>query len=82
MVIAAYPSDEGSYHIALNMNQLSIGLMTLTVECGRSGEIWKVSNGITEVFNDAHYLWERGKFISMNVNVQWLIAVYILLNGN
>lgn len=27
MVIAADPSDEGCYHIALNMNQLSVDLI-------------------------------------------------------
>lgn len=82
MVIAASPSDEGCYHIALNMNQLSVDLVTLTVESGRNGEIWNVSNRITGVFKDADYLCERGKFISMNVNAQWLVSIYILLNEN
>lgn len=62
MVIAAYPSHEGCYHIALIMNQLSVDLMTLTVQSGRNGEIYNVSNGITEVFKDADYLGERGEF--------------------
>lgn len=82
MVVAAYPSDEGCYHIALNINQLAVDWMTLIVESGRNGEIQNVSNGITEAFKDAYYLCERGKFISMNVNVQWLVSFYILLNGN
>lgn len=56
--------------------------MTLTVQSGRNWEIWNVSNGITEVFKDADYLCEGGKFISMNVNVQWLVSIYILLDGN
>lgn len=60
MVIAAYPSYEGCYHIALNMNQLSVDLMTLTVQNGRNGEIWNATNKITEVFKDADYLCERG----------------------
>lgn len=62
MVIAVYPSDEGCYHIALLMNQLSVDLMILTVQSGRNGEIYSVSNGITEAFKDADYLSERGKF--------------------
>lgn len=62
MVIAAYPSDEGCYHIALNMNQLFVDLITLTVQSGRNWEICNVSNGMTEVFKDADYLCERGKF--------------------
>lgn len=82
MVIAAYPSDEDCYHIALNMNQLSVNLVTLTVQSRRNGEIWNVSNGITEVFKDADYLCERQNFISMNANVQWLVSIYVLLNGN
>lgn len=76
MVIAAYPSDEGCYHIALLMNQLSVDLMTLTVQSGRNGEIYSVSNGITEVFKDADYLGEGE--ISMNVSVQWLVSICIL----
>lgn len=62
MVIAAYPSDEGCYHIALIMNQLSVNLMTLTVQSRRNGKICNVSNGVTKVFKDADYLSERGKF--------------------
>lgn len=62
MVIAAYPSDEGCYHIALIMNQLFVDLMTLTVQSRRNGEICNVSNGINKLFKDADYLSERGKF--------------------
>lgn len=71
MVIAAYSSDEDCYHIALNMNQLSVDLVTLTVESRRNWEIWNISNGITEVFKDADYFCERKNFISMNANVQF-----------
>lgn len=80
--IAAYPSDEDCYHIALNMIQLSVDLVTLTVESKGNGEIWSVSNGITDTFKDKDYLCKGENFLFVNINgqVQWLVSVYILLN--